>query len=110
VRNHPHVNAVATRLGIGYEDALALVRSQAADPVAVAAIKDIDAARAAQREQAKAKNTDMGKRLGLDLSGIAGLVETLADDPELETWLVRRVNLMRASGVAPTHEEHPENE
>ncbi len=113
MRAHPHVNAVSLRLGIGYEDALALCRSQANDPLAVAAVKEIQAADVAERERATAKNSDMMSRLADPQDGkihVGKLIATLADDPELETWLLRRVNLTRAHGKAPADDEHPENE
>ena len=113
MRIHPHVNAVATRLGIGYDDALALVRSQANDPAAVAAVKEIEAADLAECERATAKNAGMVGRLEAAQAGpimVTALIEALAADPKLETWLIRRVNLTRAHGKAPADHEHPENE
>ena len=68
------------------------------------------AAHAAEAVRAKAKNTDMFGRLGLDSAETAELIGTLAADPELETWLLRRVNLTRANGSVPGENEHPENQ
>lgn len=110
IRDNAHVQATAQRLGIGYDDALALVRSQASDPLAVAAAREIDAAVVAGRARASALFADMAGRTGLEPAAIASLVEKLAADAELETWIMRRVNLTRANGAAPAIDEHPENE
>ena len=93
---------------------MALARSQVNDPLAVAAVRDIEAELAVERERASVKNLDMIGRLSLGAAigepETVALIAVLAADAELETWLMRRVNLTRASGRPPAANEHPENE
>ncbi len=111
MRNHPLVLQRSQALGIGYDDAEELVRSQALrDPAAAAAVKQIDDARAATTADAAALSVDMAERMGLTPEQVVSLVDALADDPAVETWLIRRVNLTRADGKQPPHDSHPENQ
>jgi hypothetical protein len=111
MRNHPLVVQKSLVLGIGYDDAEDLIRSQAArDPAAADAVKQIDASRAVEKAAAADLSKDMASRLGLSAEAVVSLVDRLADDPEAETWLLRRVNLTRADGKQPAHDVHPENQ
>ncbi len=108
MRNHPFVAVKALHMGLGYDDAEAIVRASK-DPASVQAVREIDAARAVTRADAIALNKDMAARLGLSPEKVAALVATLAASPDLETWLLRRVNLTRAGGTPLADDSHPEN-
>ncbi len=109
MRDHPLVLAKSHQLALGYDDAEAIVRGSR-DPASKAAVAEIDAARAAERERVKGLNADMTKRLGLTAGQARALVAALTADPALETWLLRRVYLTRADGRAPDDDSHPTNE
>ena len=108
MRNHPVVNAKSLAMGIGYDDAEAIVRASK-DPACVQAVKEIDAARAKQKQDAVKLNKEMAAKLGMEWKAVVALVARLVADPALETWLLRRVNLFRASEAPPADDEHPEN-
>ena len=111
MRSHPLVVQRSLVLGIGYDDAEDLVRSQASrDPAAAAAVAEIDAAREKARANAASLGKEMAQRLGLSAGAVVALVDALASDPEAETWLMRRVNLTRADGTQPPYDSHPENQ
>ena len=111
VRNHPLVLTKSLHEQIGYDDAEDMIRGQArrGDPVAARAVQEIEAADARLRAEMVALNKDMTARLGMSAEEVNALVATLESDPDLERWLIRRVNLTRALGRALTAEEHHEN-
>jgi hypothetical protein len=111
MRNHPVVMNKAFAANVGYDDAEDLVRVAAkrGDPESVKAVREIDEARAAARAAAAALNDDMAGRLGLTMDQVAALVAKLVGDPDPEKWLLRRVNLTRASERTLDHDEHHEN-
>ncbi len=109
MRSNPVVLQKSHQLAIGYDDAEAIVRAQK-DPASKQAVAEIDAALAAEKKHAAAKNADMAKRLGLSAGQAKALVAALVADPALETWLLRRVYLTRADGRPPDDDFHPENE
>lgn len=109
MRNHPAVMKLVHEKAVGYDDAEAILRGRK-DAESTAAVLEIDEARARARVEALAQSKDMAGRLGLDLDGVRRLVDDLAGDAELETWLARRVQLAKAHGEAPAHDDHPTNE
>lgn len=109
MRNHPLVKEKAVHMGIGYDDAEAIVRAQK-DASSVAAVKQIDAARGKAKVDAEKVNKDMASKMGLTMDQVSTLVDKMVACPDLETWLLRRVNLTRANGCPLSHDEHHVNE
>ncbi len=108
MRDHPFILMRGRELGLGYDEAEAVVRGMKT-PEAQAAVAQVDAARAKTRDAAAKLNADMAGRLGLPLPEVAELLSTLAADGALETWFLRRLNLTRAHGRPPADDEHPQN-
>jgi hypothetical protein len=109
VRNHPAVSKLSHQNFIGYDDAERLLRIQT-DEASLSAVKEIDTARELAKVAALSLNKMMAGRLGLSLEIANAVVSQLAAAPEIETWLLRRVNLARAHGRPPADDEHPQNE
>lgn len=108
MRDHPLVRAKSLQLSLGYDEAEAIVRSQK-DAASTQAVREIDAARDKARLDAIALNKDMAARLGMTTDQARELAGRLVADPALETWLLRRVHLWRASEGPPADDAHSEN-
>ena len=110
-KQHPVVVAKIEEMKhtIGYDDAAALVRL-AKDHASVTAGKEIDATLAKEKQEAAALTKDSLARLGLSSEQARALVAKLADSPDLDTWLSRRVALHRAHGESPADDFHHVNE
>ncbi len=108
MRHHPVVKSKSLHEQIGYDEAEDLIRGDArrGDAAAKQACKEIDDAEAKMKADAIALNQKMAGKLGMTMDQATALVKHLHDNPDLENWLLRRVNLTRAHGRELTHEEH----
>ena len=96
---HPAVRDLAAKMQLDYADAEHVLRGQAkTDQAAAAAVKEIDAAAAAEKAAAVKANADGAAALGLSPDQARDLVNKLAADPKLQTWLASRVNWTIAHG------------
>jgi hypothetical protein len=108
LRTHPAVLTRALHEQTGYDEAEDLIRGEArrGDSAAKKSVAEIDAAEAKMKTDASALNADMAKRLAMSAAQAAELVRRLEADPDLERWLLRRVNLTRALGRELSADEH----
>ena len=111
-QNHPVVSSLAHQKQVGYADAEDLLRMAAnrGDAEAKKVIDEIDRVTKEEVEADNALNQEMAAKLGLSMDEVNRLVDLLEADPDLERWLLRRVNLTRAHGRPLAHDEHHDNE